>query len=151
MAEQSFSIYRIDRCFKTYGIRPFVLIASIKYGSPADATFRAGYLILHANGEVHQKLDVMERSILNKVPAESRVEFSERAALDDALDLLSADIETGGEAISSKFASPATLLDLFAARMREAIAAPTMSEDDYLPSLGDVIEKLKGAKAFKRV
>lgn len=151
MTEQTFSIYRVDRRFKTYGIRPFVLTTSIRYGSNSDTTLCAGYLILHANGELNRKIGGAERSLLKVASADHIGKFVEQAALDDAFDLLTSDIEAGGEAISSKFATLVTLPEILAARMRGAIAAPAMDEDEYLYPLSDVIGKLKSVKEFARV
>ncbi|WP_186122864.1 hypothetical protein [Burkholderia gladioli] len=150
MTETNLHIYRINRSFKTYGIRPFVLVTSITYGVGLDATLCAEYLILHANGEVNRKLGGSERLIRKTASVSDLAEVIEQAALDDAFDLLTSDAEAGSEAISGKFATPVTQAELLAARMRGAIAAPVMADGEYLYPLGDVIQELKAITAFKR-
>lgn len=148
MSAESFEIYRIDRRFTTFGVRPFVLVEAYISQQTSLHTFSAAYLILHANAPIGRKLRVSPNLIPSVVQEANRLEFVKEAAFDDALGRLSSDIAEGGEVVSDIDVSAVTLLELLSARMRGVVALPEGNLNRFPPNIYEALDRLGNTQLF---
>lgn len=139
--QDGFSIYRAERRFPTYGVRPFLLVSAIEHH---DANHRrvisGGYLILHGANVFQSTLDALAIRLRGGTDP---INHLRNVALEDAIDVLNSDLPDGSEVVTlNNGVREATWEELVSAKVRGAINftnAPTVPIGYLANALDDLL------------